>query len=326
MRTPPPAFKKVEIVYYLTRNGHLEHPHFMEISYLAHHQLRLRDFIERLTVLRGEGISALYSWSCKRVYKNGYVWNDLGENDVIYPSERDEYVLKGSELMMGSSSTEKQGINNGGQHRRYLTSRRRPMMNQEISRNQVEIEVEEEEEDDTALYARCSRGVSTDEMEEEFKNQNIASMPTEMIVDPNSFSISPPSTTSSDNSNGVKTYEDGDPLGTEPMLSRNSMLLNLIACGGQGSFRKTVNNSTPQIAGRKSGSLHKEVVCKAAAAAATTEDEDMINYMPENPRFGNLQSEEKEYFSGSIVESMTTEQGLRTEPVLKKSSSYNQEK
>jgi len=34
-----------------------------------------------------------------RSYKNGYVWNDLSENDVIYASEGSEYVLKGSELV-----------------------------------------------------------------------------------------------------------------------------------------------------------------------------------------------------------------------------------
>ncbi|KAL2490132.1 Uncharacterized protein Fot_43424 [Forsythia ovata] len=49
------------------------------------------------------------------------------------------------------------------------------------------------------------------------------------------------------------------------------------------------------------GTLHKGVVCKAAAKVAVHEDE-MISCMSENPRFGNLQSEEKEYFSGSIVE------------------------
>ncbi|KAL2521935.1 Uncharacterized protein Fot_25858 [Forsythia ovata] len=49
------------------------------------------------------------------------------------------------------------------------------------------------------------------------------------------------------------------------------------------------------------GTLHKGVVCKVAAKVAVHEDE-MISCMSENPRFGNLQSEEKEYFSGSIVE------------------------
>lgn len=40
-----------------------------------------------------------------RSYKNGYVWNDLAENDVIYPAEGFEYVLKGSELVEGCSGT-----------------------------------------------------------------------------------------------------------------------------------------------------------------------------------------------------------------------------
>lgn len=39
-----------------------------------------------------------------RSYKNGYVWNDLAENDTIYPAEGAEYVLKGSELFEGCSA------------------------------------------------------------------------------------------------------------------------------------------------------------------------------------------------------------------------------
>ena len=57
------------------------------------------------------------------------------------------------------------------------------------------------------------------------------------------------------------------------------------------------------------------------------EEEDEIKYMSENPRFGNLQAEEKEYFSGSIVESMATDDRAQVEPSsLKKSSSYNEER
>ena len=84
-------------------------------------------------MLRGKGMPSLYSWSCKRYiidliftfiseielsllrakgfdclflirsYKSGYVWNDLAENDIIYPTEGAEYVLKGSELVEGCS-------------------------------------------------------------------------------------------------------------------------------------------------------------------------------------------------------------------------------
>lgn len=94
--------KKVQVVYYLSRNGHLEHPHYMEVTHLVNQPLRLRgryskksfiscfckfgvqcyqqcylifflfchvkliDVTERLTVLRGKGMPSLYSWSCKR--------------------------------------------------------------------------------------------------------------------------------------------------------------------------------------------------------------------------------------------------------------------
>lgn len=33
------------------------------------------------------------------------MWNDLSENDVIYPSDGVEYVLKGSEIFPGCSSS-----------------------------------------------------------------------------------------------------------------------------------------------------------------------------------------------------------------------------
>ncbi|KAL8115701.1 hypothetical protein AgCh_022267 [Apium graveolens] len=39
-----------------------------------------------------------------RSYKNRYVWNDLGENDFIYPTHGNEYVLKGSHLLEPSKS------------------------------------------------------------------------------------------------------------------------------------------------------------------------------------------------------------------------------
>lgn len=111
------------------------------------------------------------------------------------------------------------------------------------------------------------------------------------------------------------------------------MLLSLIACGGSVSFRKTVP-PPPCVAARKSGggggvgggNLHKGVVCKAAAKVAVEgADEMMIGCMSENPRFGNLQAEEKEYFSGSIVEGIATER-IEAETGLKRSSSHNEER
>ncbi|KAG6384899.1 hypothetical protein SASPL_153721 [Salvia splendens] len=198
-----------------------------------------------------------------------------------------------------------------------------------------EEEDEEEYEEKGATHTTCSRGVSTEEgaeeEEEEIKHKQSqksgVSPRTELNLDTNSLS-SPPSTTSSTPSDNPAPSE-ADPIGSEPMLSRNSMLLSLIACGGTGSFRRAVLPASVKeaVPGRKScsggSSLHKGVVCKAAKMA-TEEERVMISYMSENPRFGNSQAEEKEYFSGSIVESMTND--CANEPVLKKSSSYNQER
>uniref|UniRef100_A0A3Q7G5N3 SOSEKI DIX-like domain-containing protein n=1 Tax=Solanum lycopersicum TaxID=4081 RepID=A0A3Q7G5N3_SOLLC len=338
------SFKKVQVVYYLSRNGQLEHPHYIEVTHLAHQHLRLKDVIDRLTVLRGRGMPSLYSWSCKRSYKNGYVWNDLAENDFICPSEGAEYVLKGSEIIEGS--TEKfqqihtsQLMRNGQESRRKSEVPKRhsdePPEIVENSDNYLDEELFEEKFSSTPNFS-CSRGViCSDELNR--KNNS-----TELT---HTKSLSPPSTTSSSLSdkpihstteviNTSKRFEDGDPVVTESLLSRNSVLFQLISCGGSVSFRG--GKSPPHIAkqqppctvagARKSSSscasFHKGVLCKVAM-----NEVEEIKYMSENPRFGNLQSEEKEYFSGSIVESMTTEERTaQLDSQLKKSSSYNEER
>uniref|UniRef100_A0A0E0LY00 SOSEKI DIX-like domain-containing protein n=1 Tax=Oryza punctata TaxID=4537 RepID=A0A0E0LY00_ORYPU len=103
-RSPPPppspsSSKRVAVVYYLCRNRHLEHPHFIEVPLASPEGLYLRDVINRLNVLRGKGMAAMYSWSCKRSYKNGFVWHDLSEDDLVLPAQGNEYILKGSELL-----------------------------------------------------------------------------------------------------------------------------------------------------------------------------------------------------------------------------------
>ncbi|KAH7839994.1 hypothetical protein Vadar_011110 [Vaccinium darrowii] len=96
--------KSVSVLYYISRNGHLDHPHFMEVPLSSSHGLYLRDVINRLDFLRGKGMANMYSWSSKRSYRNGFVWHDLSENDLIPPTQGTEYILKGSELLRSSLS------------------------------------------------------------------------------------------------------------------------------------------------------------------------------------------------------------------------------
>uniref|UniRef100_A0ACD5VR89 Uncharacterized protein n=1 Tax=Avena sativa TaxID=4498 RepID=A0ACD5VR89_AVESA len=98
-RPRPNGPARVAVVYYLSRNGHLEHPHFMEVTLASPEGLYLRDVIDRLDALRGKGMARMYSWASKRSYRNGFVWHDLTDDYYVHPVAGREYVLKGTERL-----------------------------------------------------------------------------------------------------------------------------------------------------------------------------------------------------------------------------------
>ncbi|KAL4561528.1 hypothetical protein LXL04_033695 [Taraxacum kok-saghyz] len=100
--------RRVHIVYYLSRNGGIEHPHLIRIHHVSHNGVCLRDVKSWLSELRGEDMPERFAWSYKRMYKGGYVWQDLLDEDLITPICDNEYVLKGSEI---SSTTLNNDIN-----------------------------------------------------------------------------------------------------------------------------------------------------------------------------------------------------------------------
>ncbi|GLT85777.1 hypothetical protein SLE2022_039550 [Rubroshorea leprosula] len=150
--------------------------------------------MERLTTLKGKGMPYLYSWSCKRSYKNGYVWNDLEENDVIYPSDGAENVLKGSELVNGCFISKRFQL---GSHK--MPSPPSP----EIHEPKQEFEDEKEQEKEayeldeektsytssTTPHSGYFKGVSTDEPEEDHKNGS-NSIPNHSSPPPTAFILS----------------------------------------------------------------------------------------------------------------------------------------
>ncbi|KAG0612969.1 hypothetical protein M758_6G066500 [Ceratodon purpureus] len=94
-------YSTVQVLYQLSWEGKLEHPHMITVQYPSGQDgLLLRDVKKRLTALRGLGISHSFSWSYKRNYKSTFIWNDLSDNDLVHPlSGSGEYVLKGSQLI-----------------------------------------------------------------------------------------------------------------------------------------------------------------------------------------------------------------------------------
>uniref|UniRef100_A0A7N0V3X9 SOSEKI DIX-like domain-containing protein n=1 Tax=Kalanchoe fedtschenkoi TaxID=63787 RepID=A0A7N0V3X9_KALFE len=293
-----PVMRKVPVVYYLPRNGQVEHPHFMEVILSAPnlYHLHLKDVMERLTALRGPDMPARYSWSCKRSYKNGYVWK--AENDVIWPAEgADEYVLKGSELVHGhTDKTEALHIikpNPSDFHPRAKQGSSRVLR---ADAEKMEEEEAEEENSSNSLWtstppSRFSVGISTDDIHLITSQRDSVSQP----------QVSTPS----------YSDKDIDPPVVQP--GRNSVLLQLIACGS--STIAKCGQRPKQITLREQRQVTK---CNSLKGVVEDDDDDgvaeMIECMLANPRFGGFQTENKEYFSGSIVEAMAAE-GERAEAI-----------
>ncbi|KAL0728344.1 hypothetical protein Bca4012_024437 [Brassica carinata] len=333
-KTKRPILRRVQVVYYLTRNGHLEHPHFIEVIVPVNQPLRLRDVMNRLTVLRGKNMPSLYAWSCKRSYRNGFVWNDLAENDVIYPSNCGEYVLKGSEIAERVQETHvKRPVSGPNQEvpKSRLLRLKPKLQNRTTSFDDSELYLGEEEEDgeyelseektsytsSTTPQSRCSRGISTETIEFAEKKPNSVKTEQNLPVRSELTRSYPPEPRRLVVSDLV---EDGDPVDTGTV--RGSIWLQMISCGHIAKhYAPSLMNSRP-----KEESLRKGVMCKNVVKKAVVEDErEMIRFMSENPRFGNPQAEEKEYFSGSIVESVSHER-VAADPTLRRSNSFNEER
>ncbi|KAJ0250831.1 F3 protein [Hirschfeldia incana] len=91
--------RRVRLVYFLSRSGHVDQPHLLSVHHISRNGVFLRDVKRWLAGVRGDAMPDAYCWSCKRRYKNGYVWQDLLDDDLITPISDNEYVLKGSEIL-----------------------------------------------------------------------------------------------------------------------------------------------------------------------------------------------------------------------------------
>ncbi|KAJ6792652.1 protein UPSTREAM OF FLC [Iris pallida] len=384
--------RKIPVVYYLCRNRHLEHPHFIEVPISSPEGLHLRDVTKRLVELRGKRMPSMYSWSCKRIYKNGFVWHDLSEDDLILPAHENEYVLMGSELLdqsppdrahNDSSSSIKLVNHKSPQTTETPTSSKTqeassssspatvikesktlplllPLPNQEAEQSPQRspswdsgspgpaefrvykpagaADASTQTEDIGRRKApekgqsTCTRGVSTKEgsMDYEFEEGRQNQAPVE--------EISPVQTSSSASSSGGKmeTLESlmradaskmnnfrilqGEevymPTGTR--LRATNVLMQIITCG---SLSVKDHNRFGIVPMYKTRYSHVKYPSPMFAGSMVLGELDCLS---EKSRLMELRMEEKEYFSGSLVETKQhkeeTGEGV---PTLKRSSSYN---
>ncbi|KAF5751579.1 hypothetical protein HS088_TW02G00594 [Tripterygium wilfordii] len=386
--------QKVAVVYYLCKNRQLEHPHFIEVPLSSPDGLYLRDVIEKLNVLRGRGMASMYSWSSKRSYKNGFVWHDLSEDDLILPAHGNEYVLKGSELFEESNpdnfSTGNIKIKNLKQSPEPISSMSQDDSSSSSSLNGKETKHSQDDElsppaqrpgssgvspessvgknsscnvslslTEYKIYKSegsadastqteenvggpktqktCTRGVSTEDgsLESECNDNYRNRVPhgkdnSEITGD----SVSPPPSSSSASSSGGKTEtlesliradaskinsfrileEEDIRMPTNAKLKATNVLMQLISCGSI-SVKDHSFGIVPTYRAKFSHS-------KFSSPLFPTLMFGELDCLSENPRLMGLRLEDKEYFSGSLVETkMLKEEGGGAS--LQRSSSYN---
>ncbi|KAL5581070.1 hypothetical protein UlMin_013512 [Ulmus minor] len=338
------AEKRVPVVYYLSRNGQLEHPHFMEVPLSSPEGLYLRDIINRLSVLRGKSMASLYSWSSKRSYKTGFVWHDLSENDFIYPAHGHEYILKGSELQLDPAYDPKvlesassrslrpppEARNSDADSDFPVILRRRNQSWSSIDLNEYKVYKAESIGESTGKAAADASTQTDDkrrrrrpfkEEKEEGQPEVHQSQSTELSRD----EISPPPSDSSPetleslmkadgrlvlsanapNEEGSNRTAESCPSGK---AKAPNVLMQLLSCGSI-SFK----NCGPTLVKDHGLSLIGHYKTRVPRGAGNS-----IGTSMEKTNFSGVKLEEKEYFSGSFVETKKAEV-----PSLQRSSSYN---
>ncbi|XVE79823.1 hypothetical protein DITRI_Ditri14bG0087300 [Diplodiscus trichospermus] len=337
----------------------------------------------------------------RRSYRNGFVWHDLSEDDLILPAHGNEYVLKGSELFEESSSDRFSPVGNSirlpnlkqlpepqSSSRSQDDSSSSSSMNGKKTKHSPDDELSspvnhptpgssgaspesrcgknsysgcsfslteykvynsdgladastqtEENTSRSKTRETCTRGVSTDdgslelECNANFQNQ----VPNHSVKDNSEIcrnAVSPPSTSSASSSGGkaetlesliradaskINSFrileEEEIRMPTNARLKTTSMLMQLISCGSI-SVKDNSFGLVPTYRPRFSHSKFSTPLFSTSIMLGE------LDCLPENPRLLGLRLEDKEYFSGSLIETkmLKEEDGHTT---LKRSSSYN---
>lgn len=301
-------------------------------------------------------IGLTFLWGGFRSYKNGYVWHDLGEDDFIHPAHGNEYVLKGSELLLpitisasqdtsaSSSSFSSSGFEKPLEIHRsahddsglaLAAAARRKKPTPWSSMDLGEYKVYKTEATAEAA-ARAAADAATQTEEKRLprgrrgppRGEDRAEAPSAAAEDEGaaaaelgSDEISPPPSSSSPETLETLIKADGRSIVAAPAaaadrtvgsfamgrMRASAVLMHLISCGS--------------ISVKEHGS----VVVPRGRDVLTRGQSDLsgkdLDRLVENPGFTGL---DKEYFSGSLVETKkTVSEGAAEFPGLKRSSSYN---
>ncbi|KAL3622388.1 hypothetical protein CASFOL_033799 [Castilleja foliolosa] len=238
--------RRLHIVYFLSRKGKIEHPHLVRVHHHSRNGVHLRDVKRWLGELRGKDLPESYSWSYKRKYKTGYVWQDLLDDDLINPISDNEYVLKGSEISNFTIKDEKVSKQRDQflQEDTKITSKENQNQSHNSSETSTYISTKSssEIEQESLIFGSESSTLTDDSInsnktKQENEEDHQKTQDADKTVRTSTFYSSLLSNKKNKKkANKVNVDEKISPLASEPQLSKGSngptnILRNLINCG-----------------------------------------------------------------------------------------------
>ncbi|KAG8387587.1 hypothetical protein BUALT_Bualt02G0037100 [Buddleja alternifolia] len=316
---------KVPVVYYLCRNRQLEHPHFMEVPLSSPDGLYLRGgfspsgtvILQNQKALPGPPSSRSQEESSSSSSLNGGATKSSQE-DELSPTINHHCSLVVSPESSGGKNSSWNGSLTLAEYKVYKSDGLADASTQTDENATKIVETRE----------TCTRGVSTDEPKNSGTHQN--------EVPQTNFVSTPPSTSSASSSSGrtdtlesliradVKKINSFRILEEEGFrnpssntkLKASNMIMQLISCGSI----SVKDYSFGLIPSYKPSFSHSKFPSPLFSTSSMFSE---LDRMADNPRLMSMRVEDKEYFSGSLIETSMLKEGV---PVLKRSSSYNAER
>lgn len=284
------------------------------------------------------------------------MWHDLTENDFIYPTQGQEYILKGSEILEHSSSIQRPFETASSRSLRppedirksdddsdfpvITTTRRRNQSWSSIDLNEYRVYKSESSGDSSGKLAADASTQTEEKRRRRRTGREEKDIQTSIhgISDGNDNNhsvelsreeISPPPSDSSpetlenlmnaDGRLGLNarrvSKECGDLTGysyPSGRMKASSVLIQLLSCGSI-SFKDYENNG-----GRDQGLCLMGSEKRRVGRGAGNQNSKETGTSIETPDLSGVRLEDKEYFSGSLIETKKFDH-----PTLKRSSSYN---
>lgn len=271
------------------------------------------------------------------------MWHDLSEDDFIYPVHGQEYILKGSELLhLGKPSSSQEALpisssstsekppeipNSARDDSNFPVSRRKKTSWGSLDLNEPTVYKSEPTPDHAVKFSDAS--TQTDDPRQRrrapVREDGRVEIPNLEATELGTDEISPPPSTSSPETVEALIKADGRIVAIRPgcrdrsvgpcqngKARASAVLMHLFSCGSV-----AVKEPGISLASQYRGRLPR-----AKAKRGTREMEAASGRMSAN--FGASRLEDKEYFSGSVIETRKLgAEGVGEFPSLKRSSSCN---